>query len=57
MNPTQKLEVNGNVLTNNVVVPSDRRLKRDIHSLQLDDFAGMTRGGPEDSKTGLEESR
>ncbi len=31
--PTEKLEVNGNVLANNVVVPSDRRLKRDIQSL------------------------
>jgi hypothetical protein len=31
--PSEKLEVNGNVLANNVVVPSDRRLKRDIRPL------------------------
>lgn len=31
-NPTEKLHVNGNVLANNVAVPSDRRLKNNIQN-------------------------
>ena len=37
--PSERLEVNGNVLANNVVVPSDRRLKRDIQPLVDEELA------------------
>ncbi|MDX2014801.1 MAG: tail fiber domain-containing protein [Myxococcaceae bacterium] len=31
--PSQRLQVSGNVLANNVIVPSDARLKEDVHTI------------------------
>jgi hypothetical protein len=31
--PSQRLQVNGNILANNVMLPSDARLKEDIHTI------------------------
>jgi hypothetical protein len=32
--PSQRLQVNGNVVANNVLLPSDARLKEDVHAIE-----------------------